>query len=146
MTTTHYSVHIEMNRRDLTPADAERIVDDLAELHAAVGTSPRGWADVQLTIPADSLDMAVRLSIGVARVAFDAKELTVQAMPEAEFDARLGMPATLPELIGVTDAAAALHVTRQRILQMVDEGKLSSTRVGNTIAIPASEISARATH
>jgi excisionase family DNA binding protein len=145
---TYYSTHIEFDRRNLAPDDAERLVDTLAEWHAAVGTSPRGWVDVQLTIPADSLEGAVRLALAVTTPAIQATQsmqaqpLSITAMPEVEFDSRLGVT-TMPDLVSVTDAAKALGVSRQRVLQMIDEGKLSSTRVGTTLAIPALEVEAR---
>lgn len=145
MTTTTYAVHVETTRRDLTPDDAGLLVDELAEWHAAVGTSPRGWVDVQMTVPAETLEGAIRLALALARQFIDAEPLTVSAMPEAEFDARLGAPLVMPQLIGVTQAAEALGVTRQRVLQMIDEGKMSSTRVGNAIAIPLDEVEHRIT-
>ena len=145
MTTNTYAVHVETTRRDLTPDEAEQIVDELDEWHPAVGTSPRGWVDVQMTVPAESLEGAIRVGVALARQFLDAEPLAVAAMTDAEFDARLGAPAMMPQLIGVTQAAEALGVTRQRVLQMVDEGKLSSTRVGNAIAIPLDEVEHRIT-
>lgn len=140
MQVTPYAVHVELARRDLTPDDADLLIDELADWHAAIGTSPRGWADVQMTVPAESLDGAIRAALALARQMFDAEPITVSAMTEAEFTERLGAPSVMPDLVGVTDAAEILEVTRQRVLQMIDEGKFSSTRVGNSIAIPRLEV------
>lgn len=141
--TTHYSVHIEFDRRTVTPEETARIVDELEEWHAAAGTSPRGWLDVQLTIPAETLEGATRAALAITAHVTGARPLTVTTMTEAEFDARLGMPPAMPELVGVTDAAQLLGLSRQRILQMIDEGKLSSIRVGKALAIPLSELEER---
>jgi excisionase family DNA binding protein len=139
---TTYSVHIEFERRDLPPAEAERILTQLEDWHAAVGHSPRGYVDVQITLPAEDLARAASTALAIAAPVVNAQPIRVEAMTEAEFDARLG-EVPMPELVGVTDAAEMLGVSRQRVLQMVDEGKLAGTRIGKSIALARDEVLAR---
>lgn len=137
--TDTYSVHIEFGRRNITPAETERIVDQLADWHAAVGHSPRGYVDVQMTLPAEDLSRAASTAVAITAPILKADPIRVEAMTEAEFDARLG-EVPLPEMVGVTEAAEILGVSRQRVLQMIDEGKLASIRVGKSIALARDEV------
>lgn len=63
-------------------------------------------------------------------------DAAVQYLAQALVDER--------DVVCVADAAAALGVTRQRVLQMIDEGKLPSTRFGRAHAIPRSALEVRA--
>lgn len=139
---TTYSVHIEFDRRDVLAAEAERILTQLENWHAAVGHSPRGYVDVQMTFPAEDLARAASTALALAAPIVKAQPIRVEAMTEAEFDARLG-EVPMPELVGVTDAAEILGVSRQRVLQMVDEGKLVGTRIGKSIALARDEVLTR---
>lgn len=137
-----YSVHIEFNRRILKPESAARMVDQFTDWHGAVGFSPRGYVDVQLTLAAEDLVRAASTAVAIAAPIIQAQPLRVEAMTEAEFDARLG-EVPMPELIGVTEAAELIGVSRQRVLQMIDEGKLAGVRVGKSIALARDEVLAR---
>jgi excisionase family DNA binding protein len=140
---TNFAVHIEFDRRVITPEGSARMVDELTEWHAAVGTSPRGWVDVQMTVPAETLEGAVRTALAVTSRVVGAQPLTVEALPDAEFDARLGV-VPVPELIGVSDAASVLQVSRQRVQQMITEGKLSAVSIGRSLVLTRSEVEAMA--
>lgn len=140
---TNYSIHIEFDRKQLKPEAAARFVEQLADWHGAVGHSPRGWVDVQLTLPAEDIVRATSTAVAITAPIIRAHPITVAVMTEAEFDARLGA-VTMPELIGVTEAAGHLGVSRQRVLQMLDEGKLAGVRVGKAIALARAEVVARA--
>ena len=140
--TDTYSVHIEFDRRDLKAATAERWVTQLEDWHAAVGHSPRGYVDVQMTLPAEDLVRAASTAVAITAPIIQAHPLRVEVMTEAEFDARLG-EVPMPEMVGVTEAADILGVSRQRVLQMVDEGKLASIRVGKSIALARDEVTRR---
>lgn len=48
--------------------------------------------------------------------------------------------APIPPLVSVTEAAATLGVTRQRVLQMIHEGTVNGFRVGNGWALSHAEI------
>ncbi len=137
-----YSIHIEIDQRSLPPTEAIRLVDDLAKYHAAVGLSPRGWVDFQLSVPGDRLDQAVTTAVGIIQLVAKKPIITVTAMTEAEFDRRQGHTPT-PELIGATEAASILGVSRQRVAQMVDEGKLAGEKIGGVLVLVRSEVQAK---
>jgi excisionase family DNA binding protein len=142
---THFTLYIELDTRNPAPEKIEGL-RDLAEqgkLHPAVGTSVRGYLDATVTLQADSLQQAVFVGVATVQQLAGATALRVDAMTEAEFDARLG-EVPIPELIGVTDASKILGLSRQRVLQMVDEGKLAGIRVGTSIALTRAEVTARA--
>lgn len=46
----------------------------------------------------------------------------------------------VPSLVSVTQAAATLGVTRQRVLQMIHEGSVNGIKVGNGWALSRAEI------
>lgn len=138
---THYSVHIEFERRTITGTESVRAVDELAEWHAAVGTSPRGYVDVQMSVPAETLEGAIRAAAAVTSPVLKSTAIAITAMTETEFDARQGF-VTMPELIGATETAELLGVSRQRVLQLVDEGKLGGTKVGKSLVLAREAVEA----
>ena len=116
------------------------LIDALTGFSPAVGTHPRGWTEVIFTLPADNLEQAVRTGMAVlARVGRPV--VSVEVMPTAEFDRRVGFD-ELPELLSVTQIAEELRLTRQRVLQMIDEGKLPRHQVGKTFVVPRSAVRA----
>lgn len=139
----HYSAHIELNARDLTATNAESLLEALAAYSPAVGNSPRGWIDAQITVPADNLAQATQTAIAVVTQATGHEPLHVEVMTEQEFDKRQGFE-SLPELIGATDAAAMLGVSRQYVLQLIDKGELQSQIVGKSAVLARAEVEARA--
>lgn len=139
----HYSAHIEVNRRELTADQADELLESLAEYHPSVGQSKRGWVDAQITLPADNLQQATATAIAIVSMATGAEAISAEVMTEVEFDSRQGYQPT-PELIGVTEAAGILDKSRQRVLQMIDEGKLSGQKVGSSLVLVRSEVDAAA--
>lgn len=91
-------------------------------------------------MPADTLLQAVSTAMAVIEQAGDAGVVALEVMSTAEFDARLGF-APVPDLVSVSEAAELLAVTRQRILQMLAERKLSGTRIGKSNVIPRTAVS-----
>ena len=66
-----------------------------------------------------------------------------EVLTTADFDRRLGVDVTqIPELVSVTEAAAALGVTRQAVLQRIESGSLPATRIGTAWAVPRSAVNA----
>lgn len=138
----HYSIHVEVNRRDHTLEDASNLLVALSDYSTAVGTSPFGWLDVQLTVPADSLAQATRTAIALVSEATGVEAIRVEAMTEEQFDIRQGH-GSASELIGAAEAATLLKVTKQRIAQMVNEGKLSGQKVGNSLVFERAHVEAQ---
>lgn len=120
-----------------TRRDATDVVDELADHHAAVSPAGKGRLNVVITLPAESTRQATVTALALLeRIgSLDA----VEVMPTAMFDARQGL-APLPELVSVTDAAAALGVTRQAVLQRLESGALLGSKVGSTWVIPAATL------
>jgi excisionase family DNA binding protein len=135
-----FVVEVETTSRDLSDSAIDHVMTALAEWHSSVGAGLAGTLEVTLTLPAEDLRQAVAAGIA-AVVAAGLIPIGVSALPEKLRDARAGW-VTPPELASVTEAAAALEVTRQRVLQMITAGKLPATRVGTTWVIPRSALPA----
>ncbi|HEY8589580.1 MAG TPA: helix-turn-helix domain-containing protein [Naasia sp.] len=138
--TTMYSVHVELDRRDPTPEYLEQLLELTQHLHAAVGTSPRGWVDAQISLPAESLQQATLMAVATLQQLAGATAIAVEVMTEKEFDARQGF-ATVPDLLSVSEVAEILGVTRQRVHQLIDERVFpSATKVGTGTVIARSDV------
>jgi excisionase family DNA binding protein len=133
--TQQYVLEVETAERDV--AVAERWVDELAAWHGAVAAGPIGNLVTIITLPAE--DLAQACATGLAIVGRLAPPVSVVAQPETQRDEREGW-GRVPDLLSVAEAGARLGVSRQRVLQMIDEGKLPATRVGKVHAVPASAI------
>ena len=125
---------------DIGPND--RCVDDLMatlrDYSPAIAPHQRGWTEVIITLPADSLAQATSTGLAILyRVKVPI--VSIEVMTTAEFDARVGFDDT-GQILSVTEAAATLHVSRQRVLQMIAEGKLPRRKVGSTFVIPAAAV------
>jgi excisionase family DNA binding protein len=137
----HYSIHIELDIKDPSEERIHQLRDflDQAGFSPAVGTSPRGWLDAQVTAtnPLGLVQAIMATTASVQQLA-GAKAIAIEAMPEDEFDARQPRDITIPELVTVAQAAELLGVTRQRVLQMIAEHKFTTaTRVGEKTLVIA---------
>lgn len=132
----HYVIDINTDRKATLEA-IEAAVDDLAQWHVAAGETPWRTLGLTVTIAAESIGQAVETALRVC--AAHGTPVSVSAVREDDRDARLGA-IVLPELLSVTQAATALGVTRQRVLQMITDGKLPAQRVGNGWVVPASAV------
>lgn len=138
--TTFYSAHVEVDLRgDLADSTVDRVLDQLADFHPAIGTSPRGYADAQITLPAETLAQACSAALAVVAAAYGAPAVACEVLTEAEFDARQGW-ATVPDLVSVTEAAQMLGVSRQAVLQRIGSRSLPATRIGRDYAIPRTAV------
>lgn len=138
---TMYSAHVEVDHRD--DYDVDHVMEQLEQYHAAIGRSPRGYSDAQISLPAESLAQACVTAAAVVSAAYGgAPAIACEVMTEKEFDARQGH-APVPELVGVTEAAAILGVSRQAVLQQITTGTLPGEKVGRGWAIPLTAVMAR---
>lgn len=137
MTKSMWAANVEVSRRDEpTEAELAELLEVLGPFHAAIGMSPRGWLGFRLTVPAEGLRQAALAATALVQAAHPGlTPLALEVMPEDEWDLRQGF-VPVPELIGASEAAAMLGVTRQRVVQMVDEGKLPGTVIGRSTVIP----------
>ena len=133
--TEHYVLEVETTVRD--PKSADAWVSQLIAWHGVVTGSPSGALVIVITVPAENLNQAC--ATGLAIVSQLTEPLAIRALPEALRDRRSGCQ-PVPELVSVTEAATLLGVTRQRVLQLIETGKLPATRIGNAYGLPASAI------
>lgn len=132
-----YNAHVEVDRRD--DYDVDQVMEQLQAFHPAVGTSRRGYADAQISLPGETLAGATAAAVAVVEAAYDAPAVAAVVMTEAEFDARQGWE-PVPDLVGVTEVAQLLGVSRQRVLQMIAEKKLPAEKVGREYVIPRTAV------
>ena len=141
LTTAHYVVTVETTGR-LPEKDLPGWLDHwMAELEpwhpAIIGRGPN--VTVTITLPADGLAQAVATALVI--VGRIGEPVAVEALTEAERDARQGWE-PVPELLSVTEAAQELGVSRQRVLQMVNERKLPRIQVGESLVLPQAAVEA----
>lgn len=141
--TNMYNAHIEIDERNFTPDRAVSVMEKLVTYHCAPGTSRRGRLELRLTLPAENIEQATSTAVAVAEHATGNKVVRLDIMPESEFEAIQGYQ-PIPELMSVTEAAEALGMTRQRILQMIAEHKFpSATKIGSTIVLAQTDVEAK---
>lgn len=142
---THYTADVEVAQRGAPTSETiDQAMDYLADYAPSLSVTPRGHVAARITFPADGIAQAARTAALVVEHALASTVIRLDVMTEAEADLRDGS-IDVPDLIGVTEAAAELHVTPQRVRQMIDEGKLAAHRVGErSFALVRSEIEAKA--
>lgn len=140
----NYNITVEVDDNTaLTSADVDRIMGELDEFAPALSNSTRGWRTATITVPGASLRQAIASAVSVVEAAYGARALLVEAMTETEADIRQGWVQT-PDLVSVSQAAAILGVSRQRVLQRIQENTLPATQVGRDYVIPRSAVEANA--
>jgi hypothetical protein len=71
--------------------DLDEAMRQLVEYRPVVGTSLRGWAEVQISFMATGLAHACTKAAAVARAALGAEAIACQVMTEHEYVARRGL-------------------------------------------------------
>lgn len=133
---TEYNVIAELQLK-LTEATVDELMAGLVDYHVSVGSSPAAAAEVTITVPADTLRQAMLTGLSV--LSEHGEVTALEVLPTAEFDRRAGM-VPVPPLASVTEAAAALGISRQAVLSRISSGSLPAKRVGSTFAIPRAAI------
>lgn len=142
MSNDNYSITIEVDDKTaLTADDVDRIHEQLEAFDVALGMSRRGWRSANMTTPAGSMRQAMAIAVSLVESAFGANAIAVEAMTDDEFDVRQGW-APVPDLVSVSQAAELLGVSRQRVLQRIQEHTLPATQVGRDYVIPRSAVAA----
>lgn len=135
-----YQMDVELSGKPLTTTEADHALDELPGLSAVI-SSDQGRPDVLLTLTADSVVQATALGVAAIERATSRTVTSCTVIPTDEWDRRQGF-IPLPELIGATEAAAILGLSRQRIAQLVDEGKLPGRRAGNALVFARGTVEA----
>ncbi len=136
-----YSAHVELSRQRMTSDQVDKIMDELEAYQGAVGQSPRGFVDAQFSLPAEHMAQACTTAVAVMEAAaaaagIKAHAVAVEVMTEDEFLVREGwekpeeISTGANEVIGSEEVAKILGVSRQRVMQLVAEGRLSTQPVG----------------
>ncbi len=143
MKTTEYNVTAETTAR-LDDELVDDVLDTLGDYGAVVSRSPRGRAEIVITVPAASLRQAITTALALFDDALAAHGhvTAVEAMTTREFDERAQLPDVpdIPELLSITETAERLEVSRQAVHQRIESGSLPATRVGSTWVIPSSVV------
>lgn len=137
-----YQAEMELSGTTLSDTETDKALDELPGLSAVIshdGPHPR----VLLTISAESVVQATVLSVAAVERATGRTVVTLEVLPTELWDARQGF-VPVPPLAGVTEAAEILGVSRQRVLQLVDAGKLPAQRAGNALVFARATIEAYA--
>jgi hypothetical protein len=86
---TMYVAVVEVATRH--EVDLDEAMRQLADYRPAIGTSPRGWAEVQMSFMATGLAHACTKAAAVARAATGAESIACTVMTEHEYIARRGL-------------------------------------------------------
>jgi len=132
-----FNVRVELASR--AENQDEDLIDALVGYSPAVSRSPRGWVEINFSCPAQDLRQAISTGLALVAAATGHPVVVLEAMSTAEFDARIGFE-PVPDLLSVTEAADLLGISRQRVLQMIDEGKLPGTLIGKSNVIPRAAV------
>lgn len=130
---TSYTAQFEI---DVSPTENRvlSLMDALARWSAAVGRSEYDRLEATVTFEAANAWKAM----AYARETFDGlvpDPIRFEVLPTAVFDRRSEESAGESQPVSVTEAAAQLNLTRQRVLQMIHENKIDATRVGHSFQI-----------
>ncbi len=119
-----FNAYVELNRKNI---DLGKLLDALDGFHPAIGDSPRGWTSARISLQAETLKQATVLALTLVADAGGAEPIHCEVQIEDEFTARRGF-IPVPELVGATEAAELIGVSRQRVQQLASNGDLPSTR------------------
>lgn len=114
-----------------------KVGEQVADCEKVVGGTLLGRVEVLLSPPGDTLLQAVTSAVGAATIPTGFDVLVVEAIPTREMDQRLPAP-DIPDLLSVTEAADVLKVSRQRVLQLINGGRVPSVQGGIDVRDPSS--------
>ena len=122
--TQAWSIYVELGRRDAPDDLYEDLYEHLAAAAPSVGTAPNGNLSVRVFVEASTIRQAI--DAGLKTVTAAAKSLSVtepvvgvEAITEEELDRRNAEP-VIPPLVGVSEIAELLGVTRGRATQLTN--------------------------
>lgn len=140
---TNYTVTVELPLA-ATAKRGEQWVTALEGYSPAVGNSPRLRAEITISLDAPSLQSAAATATDVLQraVGYGVTLDNLRVMTSELFDQITDAirPADLPELIGVTEAAQAMRVSRQYLSRLVNENKIRGQLVGKSTVLLKADI------
>lgn len=124
-----------------TPRRAAAWLEKLADYHPVVGRSRNGVAEVIITVEADILAAAAHNALYLVQDAAGPMR-SFEVLATEEFDRRVDQEGE-PAMLSTAQAAAELGVTRQRVVQLVEDNRLAGAmKVGRGYAIPKASVKA----
>lgn len=120
-----YNAAVEVATKDVDEDLVDELMGTLAPYHVAIGSSPRGWLEARISLPAESLAQACATAAAVVESATGAAAIACEVMTEDEFAGREGFTVA-PELVSSEQAAEILGVSRERIRQLAVAGRLQA--------------------
>lgn len=114
-------------------------MDALARWSASVGRSEHDRLEATVTFEAANVWKAM----AYARETFDGlvpDPIRFEVLPTAVFDRRSEGADGDARPVSVAEAAAALNLTRQRVLQMIHEDKIEADRVGRSFQVSSASL------
>lgn len=130
---TSFTIQAELDET-LTADNSVALVTPVETRNGAVGRSALGRAELFFCVEADDIRDAIETAQQIVGDYYEAALVALRAVSSEDFE-READTAPLPALSSVSEAAEALDVSRQRVLQLVTEGKLPATKIGTTWAI-----------
>lgn len=128
-----YTIEVEV---DTPPPEGEALddlMDRLEECSPSISTGQGRSTLVLITVPAVSLRQAFSTALALLEPLGAPTMATIKT--EARHHAEQGWP-EVPELLSISEAAGTMGVSRQRVLQLVNDGRLPRHQVGKHLAIP----------
>lgn len=141
-----YNAAVEVDTKEISEDYVDALMDKLKPYHPAIGTSPRGWLQVRISVPAEALVQASMTAVIVVETETGRTAIVCEVMTEEEFDAREGFT-TEPELVSAAQAAEILGVSRERVRQLAGVGRLQEVPwEGRSKVFTRSSVEALAAH
>jgi hypothetical protein len=83
-----YNAAVEVDTKNTAEDYVDAVMGMLKQYHPAVGTSPHGWLEVRISLPAEALTQACTTATAVVELATGRRALACQVMTEDELAAR----------------------------------------------------------
>lgn len=120
-----YAAHVTTDVGEVTDEQLDELVERLAPW-AGVPSMHGGTLSVQLTVEADFFHTAALVAGATVFAEVEGVELRgsvvgIEVLTDDEFERRLGLPLVAPDLISTVEVGELLDVSRQRVLQLVDD-------------------------
>lgn len=129
------TIELDLPADKITPDVGDRLIGRFIDWHPAIGVSTLGRAEVIITLPAETFAQATS-TVAALAAGLDVVRTTVETTED--FDRR--SQAEVPDLMSVSEAAAALGLTRAAVQKRIASGALPAVKVGATWAVPAAAV------
>lgn len=133
----HFTVAVELEERAPSEQRVRSLLAGLRLLQPTIGTSPRGWLEVKLTVPGDSLAQAAFLATAaVGHVTGRPPSTVAERLPAAANpDGTI-----LPNMMSVAEAAWHLGVPEEAVIKIIENHTLPAFKVDGLYAVPRSAV------